>query len=88
MKMNLMAAYVAGGRGGEVKGLAEKLQVSPFDVFEVAYNVACGMIEIGQFKEAEEMLLLATRCGNLEFWVLGFGALPLESIRDFLESKG
>ena len=47
-----------------MKGLAEKLQVSPSDVFEVAYNVACGMIEIGQFKEAEEMLLLATRCRN------------------------
>ena len=71
--MNLMAAYVAGGRGGEVEGLAGKLQVSPSDVFEVAYNVACGMIEIGRFKEAEEMLLLATRCGNFRFRVSGLG---------------
>lgn len=40
------------------------LQISPKDSFEVAFNAACGLIESGKLKEAEQQLQLAVRVGE------------------------
>ncbi|CAI5515336.1 unnamed protein product [Closterium sp. Naga37s-1] len=65
VKTNVLAAYVMGGRSGEVKGLMEsQLRVAPRDAFDVAYNAACALIEMRDYRAAEEMLLLARRVGQ------------------------
>lgn len=62
VKTNVIAAYVMGGRAAEVKALLEtQLRVAPRDGFDIAYNVACSLIELKDFPAAEEMLLLARR---------------------------
>ncbi|GJP34687.1 hypothetical protein CLOM_g19098 [Closterium sp. NIES-68] len=65
VKTNVLAAYVMGGRSAEVKGLMEsQLRVAARDAFDVAYNSACALIEMRDFRAAEEMLLLARRVGQ------------------------
>ncbi|KAI8106099.1 hypothetical protein M9435_000646 [Picochlorum sp. BPE23] len=62
-KTNLMAAYAeAGMDGGEA--LLESMGVSPNDGFELAFNVACGMMATGLAENAREQLLAAHRIGE------------------------
>ncbi|KAL4446353.1 hypothetical protein ABPG77_003160 [Micractinium sp. CCAP 211/92] len=64
VQTNVLAAYVAGGRAGEVPAVMEAMKISPKDSFEVAFNAACGLIEGGKLGEAEEQLQLAVRVGE------------------------
>ena len=44
--------------------LRPHLQISASDSFEIAFNAACGLIEAGQLRAAEEQLRLAARVGE------------------------
>ena len=63
VQTNVLAAYVAGGKGGEVPSVMEAMAAAPGDSFEVAFNSACGLVEAGELAAAEERLLLARRLG-------------------------
>jgi hypothetical protein len=39
-------------------------QISAKDSFEIAFNVACGLVDAGQLRAAEEQLQLAVRVGE------------------------
>ena len=39
-------------------------QISAKDSFEIAFNAACGLVEAGQLRAAEEQLQLAVRVGE------------------------
>jgi len=57
---NVAAAYVASGRSAELPAAMRALDASPH-AFEISYNTACGLIQMGDFAAAEEMLLVAQR---------------------------
>jgi hypothetical protein len=61
---NVLAAYVAGGKCGEVPAIMDAMKVSPDDSYELAYNAACALIGSGRLEEAEEQLQLARRLGE------------------------
>ncbi|KAH6783771.1 SRP72 RNA-binding domain-containing protein [Perilla frutescens var. hirtella] len=48
----------------EVQGTIESLRVKPVSSFELAYNVACSLIERSKHKDAEQLLLSARRIGQ------------------------
>eukprot|EP00897_Mesotaenium_endlicherianum_P002184 jgi/Mesen1/1994/ME000147S01088 len=59
VKTNQIAAYVSAGRAREVAALLPALRVAPRDSFDVAYNVACALVEtreVGQEMLIEEEL--------------------------------
>jgi len=60
-KANLIAAYVAGGRSGEIPSVLKSLGCSSTDGLELAFNVACGMIEDGSVEQEVKEQLMATR---------------------------
>jgi tetratricopeptide (TPR) repeat protein len=61
---NVAAAYVASGRSAELPAAMRALHASPEHApkaFEISYNFACGLIQMGDLAAAEEMLLVAQR---------------------------
>lgn len=64
VQTNVVAAYVAGGRAGEVPAVMQAMKISAKDSFEIAFNAACGLVEAGQLRAAEEQLQLAVRVGE------------------------
>ncbi|XP_024524468.1 signal recognition particle subunit SRP72 [Selaginella moellendorffii] len=64
VKSNAIAAYVSGGRSREAFERMRSMQVNPKTLFELAYNVACVLIDQGELSQAEEHLLLARRLGQ------------------------
>eukprot|EP00889_Picochlorum_renovo_P001141 jgi/Picre1/28171/NNA_003577.t1 len=52
------------GRDGWGEALLESMGVSPNDGFELAFNVACGMMATGLAENAKEQLLAAHRIGE------------------------
>ena len=65
MKTNIVAAYTAGNRSGEVEKLKAAAKIAPEDGFEVAFNLACSTLQSGKIQEAKECLLLALRIGAI-----------------------
>ena len=63
IKTNIIAAYTAGKRSAEVEKLKAAAKISPEDGFEVAFNLACSILQSGKVKEAKDHLLLALRIG-------------------------
>ncbi len=65
-KANLVAAYVAAGKGEEISAaLADSGCLSSQDEsLEVSFNVACGMIASGRLQDAKERLLKTKRIGE------------------------
>ena len=63
-KANLVAAYVASGRGGEISATLADIGSSAHDGLELAFNVACGLISDGSVNEAKEQLIAAHRIGE------------------------
>lgn len=63
-KANLIAAYVASGRCGDVSDALAEIGCSANDGLELAFNVACGLIGDGSLKNAKEQLLAAHRIGE------------------------
>lgn len=61
LEINLVAALVSAGRATEVQGTIESLRLRPTSSFELAYNVACSLIERNKHKDAEQLLLSAKR---------------------------
>lgn len=64
LEINFVAALVSAGRATEVQGTLESLRVKPTSSFELAYNVACSLIERNKHKDAEQLLLSARRLGQ------------------------
>ncbi|KAJ7549177.1 hypothetical protein O6H91_07G043800 [Diphasiastrum complanatum] len=64
VKTNVLAAYIAGGRSSEVLALMDAMNVSPKSSFDLAYNVACVLLDKEDYTKAEELLLLARRVGQ------------------------
>jgi len=64
MPTNLAASYVASGRADELPAALNRFGVSPTASFELIFNVACGLIELGDVSAAADRLLLAERVGN------------------------
>lgn len=58
---NMAAAYVMAGRAAQLPAALKALHAAPSDAFELAYNSACGLVQLGDLPAAEEMLLLAQR---------------------------
>ncbi|KAL0419590.1 UNVERIFIED_CONTAM: Signal recognition particle subunit SRP72 [Sesamum radiatum] len=64
LEINFAAGLVSAGRASEVQGTMDTLRVKPTSSFELAYNVACSLIERNKYKDAEQMLLSARRIGQ------------------------
>ena len=64
MPTNLAASFVASGRAAELPAALNRFGVSPTASFELIFNVACGLIELGDVSAAADRLLLAERVGN------------------------
>ena len=61
---NLVAALVASGRHADVADALRRWNVGPKDSFELAFNVACGLISQSSFEEAAQFLTLARAQGE------------------------
>ncbi|XP_051142581.1 uncharacterized protein LOC127259346 [Andrographis paniculata] len=64
LEINYVAALVSAGRASEVQRVMDSFRVKPTSSFELAYNVACSLIERQMFKDAEQLLLSARRIGQ------------------------
>ncbi|GFQ08225.1 signal recognition particle subunit srp72 [Phtheirospermum japonicum] len=64
LEINYVAGLVSAGRAAEVQGTIDALRVKPTSNFELAYNVACSLIERNMYKDAEQLLLSARRIGQ------------------------
>ncbi|KAK6138389.1 hypothetical protein DH2020_027863 [Rehmannia glutinosa] len=64
LEINFVAGLVSAGRASEVQGTIESLRVKSTSSFEMAYNVACSLIERNMYKDAEQLLLSARRIGQ------------------------
>lgn len=76
VQANVVAAYVSDGRvgGDEVNNLlSHKLHTTPRAGFELAFNVACGLLREDKMAEAREALTLARRVGEEALYEEDFG---------------
>ncbi|KAL6505354.1 hypothetical protein OROGR_025171 [Orobanche gracilis] len=64
LEINYVAGLVSAERANEVQGTVDALRVKPTSSFELAYNVACSLIEQNNYKDAEQLLLSARRIGQ------------------------
>ncbi|KAJ0971066.1 hypothetical protein J5N97_019025 [Dioscorea zingiberensis] len=64
VKTNIIAALVSAGRASEVQGMMDALKVKPSSSFDMAYNVACSLIQNKKYLDAEQLLLSARRIGQ------------------------
>ena len=71
---NLVAALVASGRHAEVADALRRRDVSPKASFELAFNVACGLIAQREFEDAAQYLTLAKAQGEAALQDEGLGA--------------
>lgn len=63
LRTNVIAAYVCGGHADKVPDIASAMQISPSDSSDIGFNMACALLQLGSFTEAEELLQLALRAG-------------------------
>mmetsp|Transcript_13495 Transcript_13495/g.18500 ORF Transcript_13495/g.18500 Transcript_13495/m.18500 type:complete len:680 (-) Transcript_13495:341-2380(-) len=61
---NVLAAYVAAGRAKDVPAIMRAMQMNAADGFEIAYNSATALAELGDLHAAEQQLNLAQRVGT------------------------
>ncbi|XP_021293376.1 signal recognition particle subunit SRP72 [Herrania umbratica] len=64
LEINLVAGLISAGRASEVQGTLDALKVKATSSFELAYNIACSLIEGNKHKDAEQLLLTARRIGQ------------------------
>uniref|UniRef100_A0A2P2IW15 Signal recognition particle subunit SRP72 n=2 Tax=Rhizophora mucronata TaxID=61149 RepID=A0A2P2IW15_RHIMU len=64
LEINLAAGLILGGRASEVQGMMEANRIKSSSSFELAYNVACSLIERNKYADAEQLLLTARRIGQ------------------------
>ncbi|KAL6516282.1 hypothetical protein OROGR_019587 [Orobanche gracilis] len=79
LEINYVAGLVSAERANEVQGTLDALRVKPTSSFELAYNVACSLIERNNYKDAEQLLLSARR--NLPT-IIGQETLMEENLTD------
>ncbi|KAJ4839694.1 hypothetical protein Tsubulata_033287 [Turnera subulata] len=60
----LVAGLVMGGRAAEVQKILEANRIKASSSFKLAFNVACSLIEKGNYNDAEQLLLSARRIGQ------------------------
>lgn len=64
LKTNLLAAYVSAGRSAQLPELMRQLGMKPRDSFEIAFNRACGLAEVGDEEAAETAVKAAYKQGE------------------------
>ncbi|KAK9820199.1 hypothetical protein WJX72_007419 [[Myrmecia] bisecta] len=64
LRTNVIAAYVSGNRAAELPAVMEAMKIAAKDGFEIAFNKACGLLEMGDLAGAQEQLHLAQRQGR------------------------
>ncbi|KAJ4834214.1 hypothetical protein Tsubulata_028868 [Turnera subulata] len=64
VETNLVAGLVMGGRAAEVQKILEANRIKASSSFELAFNVACSLIEKGNYNDAEQLLLSSRRIGQ------------------------
>ncbi|KAF8388642.1 hypothetical protein HHK36_027319 [Tetracentron sinense] len=64
LEVNIVAGLISAGRASEVQGMMDILRVKATSSFELAYNTACSLIELGNYTDAEQHLLSARRIGQ------------------------
>ena len=73
LEINLVAGLILAERTSEVQGTLDTFKVKATSSFELAYNVACSLIEGNKHKDAEQLLLTARRyysifCLNMYYY--------------------
>lgn len=63
-KTNFLAAYVSAGLSAKIPDLMSKLGVKPKDSYEIAYNRACALAEVGDAETAETAVKAAYKQGE------------------------
>lgn len=61
LEINMVAGLVSAERSSEVQGTLEALRIKATSSFELAYNIACSLIERDKHADAEQLLLTARR---------------------------
>ena len=69
LEINLVAGLILAERASEVQGTLDTFKVKATSSFELAYNVACSLIEGNKHKDAEQLLLTARRYCIFFFWI-------------------
>ncbi|KAI4343361.1 hypothetical protein L6164_010719 [Bauhinia variegata] len=64
LEINSVAGLIMAERAYEVQGMMESFRVKATSSFELAYNVACSLIERKNYTDAEQLLLSARRIGQ------------------------
>lgn len=64
LEINIVAGLVSAGRVSEVQETLDALKVKATSSFELAYNIACSLIEKTKYADAEQHLLTARRIGQ------------------------
>ncbi|GFP80031.1 signal recognition particle subunit srp72 [Phtheirospermum japonicum] len=64
LEINFIAGLVSAGRASQVQGAIDSFRVKPTSSFELAYNVACSLIQRNMHKDADQLLLSARRIGQ------------------------
>lgn len=64
LKTNVLAAYVSASLASEIPALMTALKVSSKQSFELGFNKACGLAEVGELAAAENELRLAIKLGG------------------------
>ncbi|KAL1172382.1 hypothetical protein V6Z11_A05G344700 [Gossypium hirsutum] len=64
LEINLVAGLISAGRASEVQGTLDAIKTTATSSFELAYNIACSLIEGNKLKNAEKLLLTARRIGQ------------------------
>ncbi|KAG8493085.1 hypothetical protein CXB51_010360 [Gossypium anomalum] len=64
LEINLVAGLISAGRASEVQGTLDAIKTKATSSFELAYNIACSLIEGNKLKDAEKLLLTARRIGQ------------------------
>ncbi|PPS03088.1 hypothetical protein GOBAR_AA17571 [Gossypium barbadense] len=59
LEINLVAGLISAGRASEVQGTLDAIKTKATSSFELAYNIACSLIEGNKLKDAEKLLLTA-----------------------------
>lgn len=63
-KANYLAAYVSAGLAAKVPELMSKLGLKPRDSYEVGFNRACAVADVGEYDAAETAVKAAYKVGK------------------------
>mmetsp|Transcript_5293 Transcript_5293/g.15184 ORF Transcript_5293/g.15184 Transcript_5293/m.15184 type:complete len:701 (-) Transcript_5293:233-2335(-) len=66
LRTNVIAAYVCGGKAEQVPDVAKNMRIAAGDGSDVGFNMACALLQLGSFADAEQQLQLALRSGREE----------------------